>query len=98
MNIVIYFFNQVSMEEVYLTETMEENMNLQTQSNAIQNEEKKMKVNLQKLKTSVANKPKKVVRGGGPSPLKRGKKSKPKLILEWVSIATTTWHATIKNT
>jgi hypothetical protein len=50
------------------------------------------------MKLSVANKPKKVVKRGGPSPLKRGKKSKLKLILEWVSIATTTWHATIKNT
>jgi hypothetical protein len=27
---------------------------------------------LKKMKTYVANKPKKVVRGGGPSPLKRG--------------------------
>jgi hypothetical protein len=31
--------NQVSMEEVSLTKTMEENKNLQTQSNAIQSEE-----------------------------------------------------------
>jgi hypothetical protein len=45
---------------------------------------------LKKLKTFAANKPKKMVRGGGPSSLKRGKKSKPKPILEWVSIATTT--------
>jgi hypothetical protein len=37
-----------------------------------------------KMKTSAANKPKKVVRGGGPSPLKRSKKSKPKPMLEWV--------------
>jgi len=37
-----------------------------------------------KMKTSAANKPKKVVRGGGPSPLKKSKKSKPKPILEWV--------------
>jgi hypothetical protein len=38
------------------------------------------------MKTSDTNKPKKMVRGGGPSPLKRGKKSKPKPILEWVNI------------
>jgi hypothetical protein len=50
------------------------------------------------MKTFATNKPKKVVKGGGPSPSKRGEKSKPKPILERVSIATTTWHATIKNT
>jgi len=33
------FPNQVSMEYVILTETMEENKSLQTQSNAIQSEE-----------------------------------------------------------
>jgi hypothetical protein len=44
---------------------------------------------LKKMKTFAANKPKKVVRRGGPSPLKRGKKLKPKPILKWVSIATT---------
>ncbi len=37
------------MEKVSLTKTMEENRSLQTQSNAIQNEEKKTKENLQKL-------------------------------------------------
>ncbi len=37
------------MEKVSLTETMEENTNLQTQSSAIQNEEQKTKANLQKL-------------------------------------------------
>jgi hypothetical protein len=37
------------MEEVSLTKTMEENKNLQTQSNAIQSEEQKTKANLQKL-------------------------------------------------
>jgi hypothetical protein len=50
------------------------------------------------MKISITNKPKKVVKGSGPSPLKRGKKLNPKPILEWVSIATTTRHATIKNT
>jgi hypothetical protein len=53
---------------------------------------------LRKMKISITNKPKKVVKGSGPSPLKRGKKLNPKPILEWVSIATTTRHATIKNT
>jgi len=43
------FPNQVSMEEVCLIETMEKNMNLQTQSNVIENDEEKMKWNLQKL-------------------------------------------------
>jgi hypothetical protein len=34
---------------VCLIETMEKNMNLQTQSNVIENDEEKMKWNLQKL-------------------------------------------------
>ncbi len=43
------FPNQVSIEKVSLTETMEENRSLQTQSNAIQSEQEKIKANLQKL-------------------------------------------------
>jgi hypothetical protein len=43
------FPNQVSMEEVSLTKTMEENRSLQTYSGAIQSEEEKIKANLQKL-------------------------------------------------
>jgi hypothetical protein len=40
------FPNQVSMEKVPLTKTMEENKSLQTQSSAIQSEEQKIKSNL----------------------------------------------------
>ncbi len=43
------FANQVPMEGVFMTETIEKNISFQTQSNAIQNEEEKMKINLQKL-------------------------------------------------
>jgi hypothetical protein len=54
-----------------------------------QEEENENIVNLEKplskkMNTFVANKPKKVVKGGGPSPLKKSKKSKPEPILEWV--------------
>jgi hypothetical protein len=40
------FPNQVSMEKVPLTKTMEENKSLQTQSSAIQSEKQKIKSNL----------------------------------------------------
>jgi FtsZ-binding cell division protein ZapB len=43
------FPNQVSMEEVFMIETMEKNQSLQTQSSAIQSEEEKIEANLHKL-------------------------------------------------
>jgi hypothetical protein len=41
--------NQISMEKEPLIEILQENINLQTYSNVIENEEMKMKLNFQKL-------------------------------------------------
>jgi hypothetical protein len=41
--------NQISMEKEPLIEILQENINLQTYSNVIENEEMKMKSNFQKL-------------------------------------------------
>jgi hypothetical protein len=43
------FPNQISMDKEPLIEIMQENINLQTYSNAIKNEEMKMQLNFQKL-------------------------------------------------
>jgi hypothetical protein len=43
------FPNQFSVEKEPLTKIMQENISLQTYSNAIENEEMKMKLNFQKL-------------------------------------------------
>jgi len=43
------FPNQIYVEKEPLTKIMQENINLQTYSNVIENEEMKMKLNFQKL-------------------------------------------------